>query len=199
MENYYSENFLRYIKVMLIWFSLMEDIDSVGHLLSPSSVSSSRTGWYSTDLSKVFLWIPRQTRLRQWLFPPKNRQWAPITEDKTYTTDWTWGNKSGTYMGPSFPCFGVFVDRRYSTGYQKRNISNNPGRKPMTCIPSFLQNKLGRWWTRMCESSQTMSELTYGPLHEMKSISSTALVSNNQRLDSPEIWRKIKLYWYKIK
>ena len=55
MENYYSENFLRYIKVMLIWFSLMEDIDSVGHLLSPSSVSSSRTGWYSTDLSKVFL------------------------------------------------------------------------------------------------------------------------------------------------
>lgn len=58
------------------------------------------------------------------------------------------------------------------------SVDNTRVIKPLTYNLSSLDMS-GQWWHRTSENSQTMSDLTYDPLHEDKPLSDTAFRPNN--------------------
>ena len=66
-------------------------------------------------------------------------------------------------------------------GHKKRNVNTYPNKKTFD-LQSFLQNILGQWWHKVCESNQAISDLTHSSFRDIEHIPATACVYKKQEI-----------------
>lgn len=127
-------------------------------LSSPNRASSKRNGLNIVQLVVRWEKSPKKPGCcKDCRLLSANWQQSPMVEDNTYTTCWTICPACDQIESP-WLSFSVFVTGRYSTCYQKKNVSTKPDINHLpTMVCYYLPNSLEQWLHKVYGGNQPIT------------------------------------------
>ena len=159
VETQQSENFMKSVKVILMMTASNGEYGiSSEHLLQPGKTSRGGTRLHQIALSAKGVHGNPQTTCAN----AKTKDYSLKTDRRTQLlrTASTYNSlkmeKSSQCLHETFITIFQFLwcEKKTLYGVTKENVKGNTVARPLTYYLSCIENMLGKWWHRICGTSQ---------------------------------------------